>query len=96
MNRLSLIAIGGSLVALVAAAPVDAKTPAPLPIQARVAYDDSTIERSQLEALWTVRQSCPADAAVDFRPQRRSDRCVNAVAFRETRDTPATAPKTDK
>lgn len=96
MNRLSLIVIGGSLAALVAAVPAQAKTPAPLPAEAHVANDDSDAQRLQLQALWTAKRTCPADAALDFAPQRVLDGCVNRVVVRETGDTLAMEPHTDK
>lgn len=92
MNRLSLIALGGSLAALVIATPSFAKTPAPLPAEARVNDTDSDAERLQLQALWTAKQSCPADAALDFAPQRVSDGCFNGVVLRESGDTLAMEP----
>jgi hypothetical protein len=95
MNRLSLIAIGGSLTALGAALPANAKSPAPLPAEARVTDIDSDAERLQLQALWAAARSCPADAAFDFLPQRVSDGCVNRVIVRESGDDLAMHPKSD-
>ncbi len=92
MNRLSLIAIGGSLGALVVAPPSFAKAPAPLPAEARFNDADSDAERLQLQALWTAVQSCPADAVLDFAPQRGLAGCVNRVVVRETGDTLAMEP----
>jgi hypothetical protein len=96
MNRLSLISICGSLAALAAAVPAHAKSPAPLPIEARVANHDDDAEQLQLRALWNTKRACPADAAIDVMPPRFWDGCTNPAALRESTDAFATGPETDK
>jgi hypothetical protein len=99
MNRFSRIALGGSLAALSAAAPLQAKSPTPC-FSDPAALDHSVearaeSERAQLKALWSATHDCPIDAKPDFVPQRGVQTC-SARALHQPGNDLAPVLTTDK